>query len=141
MNTYTPTTSARTTSARTTSARTTSARSYDAPLGTPHFVHGSPNTAVVLTTRGRIVLGLTLTFLALFVWVVLGSGTADASAQTDGAATAVVVVQPGENLWSIAQSVDPGSDPRDLVLRIRELNDLGAAHVFPGQSLIVPLSS
>nr|MCH9841239.1 hypothetical protein [Actinomycetes bacterium] len=67
MNAYTPTTSARTTSARTTSARTTSARSYDAPLGTPHIAYGSPNTTVVLTTRGRIVLGLTLTFLALFV--------------------------------------------------------------------------
>jgi hypothetical protein len=126
MNTYTP---------------TTRARSYDAPLGTSHIAHGSPKTAVVLTTRGRIVLGLTLTFLALLAWVVLGSGTADASAQTDGKTTAVVVVQPGENLWSIAQGIDPGSDPRDLVLRIRELNELGAAHVFPGQSLIVPLSS
>lgn len=131
MNTYTPISS----------ARTTSARSYDAPLGTPHIAYGSSKTTVVLTTRGRIVLGLTLTFLALLAWVVLGSGTADASAQTDGAATAVVVVQPGESLWSIAQSIDPGSDPRDLVLRIRELNELGAAHVFPGQSLIVPLSS
>ncbi len=95
---------------------------------------------IVLTTRGRVVLGLTLTLAVLFAWVLFGSGTADAAAQATGPTTSVVVVQAGENLWSIAQNLNPGGDPRDLVIRIREINGLGAGHVFPGQSLIVPIS-
>jgi hypothetical protein len=106
----------------------------------------SPQTAsqnrssIVLTSRGRVVLGLILTLMAIFVWVLFGSGTADAAGSSSGPATSVVVVQPGENLWSIAQDVDPQGDPRDLVIRIREMNALGSQHVFPGQSLIVPIS-
>jgi len=96
-------------------------------------------TPVVLTVRGRIVVGLILTLVVLFVWVLFGSGTADAAAEAAGPATSVVVVQPGENVWTIAQSVSPGSDPRDLVRTIREINGLGADHIFPGQSLIVPI--
>jgi hypothetical protein len=101
----------------------------------------TPNrSAIVLTVRGRVVLGLTLTLVALFVWVLFGSGSADAAGSSQGPATGIVVVQSGENLWSIAQSIDPAGDPRDLVIRIREMNDLGSQHVFPGQSLIVPIS-
>jgi hypothetical protein len=97
-------------------------------------------SSIVLTSRGRVVLGLIFTLLAIFVWVLFGSGTADAAGNSSGPATSVVVVQPGENLWSIAQSVNPEGDPRDLVIRIREINALGSQHVFPGQSLIVPIS-
>jgi hypothetical protein len=97
-------------------------------------------SSIVLTSRGRVVLGLLLTLVAIFVWVLFGSGTADAAGSSTGSATSVVVVQPGENLWSIAQNVDPEGDPRDLVMRIREINALGSQHVFPGQSLIVPIS-
>jgi LysM repeat protein len=97
-------------------------------------------SSVTLTSRGKVVLGLTLTLIALFVWVLFGSGTADAAGSSQGPATGIVVVQPGENLWSIAQSVDPQGDPRDLVIRIREMNALGSQHVFPGQSLVVPVS-
>lgn len=96
--------------------------------------------SIVLTARGRVVLGLTLTLLALFVWVLFGSGSADAAGSSQGSATSIVVVQPGENLWSIAQGISPEGDPRDLVIRIRDLNSLGSQHVFPGQSLIVPIS-
>lgn len=95
---------------------------------------------IVLTSRGRVVLGLILTLAAICSWVLFGSGTADAAGSSSGPATSVVVVQPGENLWSIAQNVDPKGDPRDLVIRIREINALGSQHVFPGQSLIVPIS-
>jgi LysM repeat protein len=108
-------------------------------MNAPHTkVHNT--SSIVLTSRGRVVLGLILTLLAIFVWVLFGSGTADAAGSSQGPATSVVVVQPGENLWSIAQSVDPDSDPRDLLIRIREMNALGSQHVFPGQSLIVPVS-
>lgn len=104
------------------------------PARTPN---GSP---IVLTARGRVVLSLILTLMAIFAWVLFGSGSADAAGSSQGPTTGVVVVQPGENLWSIAQSIDPAGDPRDLVIRIREINALGSQHVFPGQSLIVPIS-
>lgn len=94
---------------------------------------------IVLTTRGRVALGLILTLVAIIVWVLFGSGTADAAGSSSGPANRVVVVQPGENLWTIAQNVDPEGDPRDLVIRIREINGLGSQHVFPGQSVIVPI--
>ena len=114
------------------SSRSTS--SGASPARTPN---GSP---IVLTARGRVVLSLILTLVAIFAWVLFGSGTADAAGSSQGPTTGVVVVQPGENLWSIAQSIDPEGDPRDLVIRIREINALGSQHVFPGQSLIVPIS-
>lgn len=54
-------------------------------------------------------------------------------------ATTVVRVSGGDTLWSIAERNAPGSDPRDVVQRIVELNDLGAATARPGQALVVPV--
>jgi nucleoid-associated protein YgaU len=107
-------------------------------VSTPQTTHN--RTSIVLTARGKVVLGVSLTLAVLFAWVLLGSGRADAVVEPSGPTTSVVVVQAGENLWSIAQSVNPDGDPRDLVMRIRAINGLGAQHVFPGQSLIVPVS-
>lgn len=96
-----------------------------------------------LTTRGRVLL-LVATILALFtVVVVSGQFTAQATVNSDtagqaGPAAAVVVVQSGESLWSIAQQVAPGTDPREMVSRIRDLNGMADAVVTPGQSLLVP---
>jgi nucleoid-associated protein YgaU len=94
---------------------------------------------VRLTARGRALVLLTsVTFLVL---ALLASGrfAALAGDTPDGRpATAVVVVQPGETLWQIARTIDPGADPRALVSSIRELNGLGAEPVVPGQSLVVP---
>ena len=71
--------------------------------------------------------------------MVVGSVQADAETSTSGSpATAIVVVQPGESLWGIAQEIAPGSDPREVVTSIRELNSLSDAPVVPGQSLVVP---
>jgi len=119
------------------SSTRSSSRSFRRSASPARTPNGSP---IVLTSRGRVVLSLILTLVAIFAWVLFGSGTADAAGSSQGPTTGVVVVQPGENLWSIAQSIDPEGDPRDLVIRIREINALGSQHVFPGQSLIVPIS-
>lgn len=102
-----------------------------------------PRTHVRLTRRGRAVLFLAAS--AALAGMVIGSGqwagAADGSvpqAGPSGPATAVVVVQPGDSLWAIAQAVAPGADPRETVLRLRELNGLGTAVVVPGQSIVVP---
>jgi hypothetical protein len=52
--------------------------------------------------------------------------------------TAVVWVQPGETLWGVAERVAPGYNTEAVVARIRELNDVPANGVLPGQALQVP---
>jgi LysM repeat protein len=73
--------------------------------------------------------------------VLSGQITADAGSASGGPALATVVVQPGESLWSIASAVAPASDPRETISLIRDLNGMLDLTVFPGQSVVVPISS
>jgi LysM repeat protein len=50
---------------------------------------------------------------------------------------AVVTVQPGDTLWSIAGQVAPGRDPRSVVDQIRQSNHLTSVSLSPGQTLKV----
>lgn len=95
-------------------------------------------SSITLTARGRLVLGLVVVFFALLAWITVGGGTADASAGQSAQVSKSVVVQPGESLWSIATDIAPERDPREVIMRIRDLNSLGTQHVYPGQSLVVP---
>jgi nucleoid-associated protein YgaU len=50
-----------------------------------------------------------------------------------------VVVQPGQTLWDIAVEAAPGTDPRQVVAAIMELNDLAdPGAIRAGQPLYVP---
>ena len=93
-----------------------------------------------LTRRGRIVLAV------LAVLVVCGLFVAGASAaQASGPASAHgepgtaerVVVQPGDTLWSIAQSAAPNADARTIVQEILQANRLTTANITAGQRLWV----
>lgn len=97
--------------------------------------------SVRLTRRGRIVLGLVVGLVGLTGLGLVNSFVAQAGppAADRGPATAVVVVQPGESLWQIAQQVAPQSDPRTVVTAIRELNQIGVRPIVPGQSLVIPV--
>ncbi len=100
---------------------------------------GHSETAPIrLTTRGRIVLALLASFIMLGTWLTVGGGSADAATEQGIAVAGTVVVQPGESLWSIATELAPNIDPREMIMRIRDLNNLGSNHVYPGQSLTVP---
>ena len=52
-----------------------------------------------------------------------------------------VTVQAGDSLWTLAQRIAPDHDPRDVVARIRELNELTSAHLQPGQQLVLPVAA
>lgn len=120
-------------------ATTTRAESgrHHRPVGSRQPVGG--RASMRLTRRGRLVLGVLVSLPCAALLVITGSVSADAGTEFIArAATAVVVVQPGESLWQIARAVDPTSDPRSTVVAIRELNGLGTDTVVPGQSLIVP---
>ena len=91
-----------------------------------------------LTRRGRIVVAL-LAVLAACGLFVAGASAAQASgpASAHGRA-AQVIVQPGDTLWSIAQSADPNADARAIVQQILQANRLTDPNITAGQRLWVP---
>ncbi len=93
-----------------------------------------------LTRRGRIVLMFASSMFLLIAVIASGRFSADAgtSLADQGRATGVVVVQPGESLWQIAEAIAPGVDPRETISLIRNLNGLGDTTVVAGQSIVVP---
>ena len=46
--------------------------------------------------------------------------------------------QPGETLWQIAERIAPGTDPRETVARILDLNGLQTSQVQAGTALLLP---
>ena len=91
-----------------------------------------------LTRRGRIVVAI-LAALAVCGLFVAGASAAQASgpASAHGNATQVIV-QPGDTLWSIAQSADPNADARAIVQQILQANRLTNPDITAGQRLWVP---
>lgn len=93
-----------------------------------------------LTRRGRLAITLVVAVLLAAVAVVGARAVWAAPATTLTAAptAATVTVLPGQTMWQIASSAAPGSDPRDAIIEIRELNGLPDSQVFAGQVLTVP---
>jgi len=48
------------------------------------------------------------------------------------------VVREGDTLWTIAQKLAPGSDPRPIVDLLSTSNDVDAGRIVAGQTLVVP---
>ena len=107
---------------------------------------GAVVTRVRLTRRGRIVvlalIAASMVLVAALAWL---AGTARADAARSGVPSSAVyhslrtvTVQPGQSLWSIASRYEPGSDPRDVIQQIIDLNALGGTSVQPGQQLWLP---
>jgi hypothetical protein len=96
-------------------------------------------TSLRLTSDGRAL--ILVVFLAVAVLLLsLGHGASSQAASTtdSGPATRVVVVEPGQSLWSIAASVAPNADPRETIQRITSLNGLTSSVLPVGKALIVP---
>lgn len=72
---------------------------------------------------------------------IIGAAPGQSSGHGDlepvSAAYPVVTVQGGDSLWSVAQRVNSADDPRVVVERLKELNDLGSSVLQPGQVLRV----
>ena len=92
-----------------------------------------------LTRRGR--LARTLVVLSLTVVMAAGFASQSGAGQVE-ASTApsyeIVVVAPGETLWSVAAAYASG-DVQVLVNEIREVNNLKGFDLQAGQKLRVPL--
>ena len=95
-----------------------------------------------LTRRGR--LARTIVVLSLAVVMVAGfAATSGANQEAPVAAApsySVVVVAPGETLWSVAAAYATG-DVQGLINEIREVNNLKGYDLQAGQRLRVPLGN
>lgn len=99
-------------------------------------------TRLRLTVRGRRILAALAALpavIALSLAVVSG-GSALAARDLGGATESFVTltVSAGDSLWSIAEQVAPGADPRDVVDEIVRLNALDGVTVSAGQQLAIP---
>ncbi len=95
-------------------------------------------TTLRITRRGRIVLGVLMALIVLAFSLVLASPGAVAESTEVGNDFEYVTVLSGDTLWTIAKSVDPHADPRDVVASIMNLNQLANAALQPGQELAIP---
>lgn len=97
-----------------------------------------------ITRRGRLARTFALLILAgvLALSVVdtlaTGRALADDTPAPGPVITETVVVEQGDSLWLIAQRAAPESDPRGVVMEIRELNGLRSNLIQPGQVLLIP---
>jgi LysM repeat protein len=94
-----------------------------------------------LTRRGR--LARTIVVLSLAVVMVAGfaatsGANQEAPVASAGPSYSVVVVAPGETLWSVAAAYASG-DVQGFVSEIREINNLKGYDLQAGQRLRVPL--
>lgn len=93
-----------------------------------------------LTRRGRVLL-LTALVAVLFGAFSLGRSVSQAAPPSASPAQHLVTVQHGDSLWTLAREVAPDHDPRDVVAKIRDLNDLAASDLTPGQQLVLPVAA
>jgi LysM repeat protein len=98
---------------------------------------------VRLTRRGR--LARTIVVLSLAVVMVAGFAATSGANQEGPKASApatysVVVVAPGETLWSVAAAYATG-DVQGFINEIREINNLKGYDLQAGQKIRVPLGN
>jgi LysM domain len=103
---------------------------------------GPSSLPLRLTRRGRVVAGAAAALL-LTALLLIASGAAQATSHSAPGGAAQqnrtrVLVRPGQSLWSVAESADPGADTRQVIQQIIELNGLSGDVVTAGQQLWVP---
>jgi LysM repeat protein len=91
-------------------------------------------------TAGVIAIAVVAVLLSpLAAGAVRHDASVSPSAGAPSAQVVVVVVRPGDTLWSIARRVRPETDPRTSVASIMDVNAVDPGSLAPGQALIVPL--
>ena len=109
---------------------------------TDDYGFGRPAVRTDRTASPEIYRRRRLAVVAVVIGLVLGLASfgrqADAtpSAEAQAAEAVLVVVQPGDTLWTIADALVDNADPRPLVAELSEI--AGGAAIQPGQLLRIP---
>lgn len=90
-----------------------------------------------LTRRGMVASAVGLALVGGLLLLVAYLSAGSPASQPTAVPGSVITVQPGDTLWSIAGQVAPGHDPRRVVERLREVNQLSSVSLTPGQTLKV----
>lgn len=111
--------------------RSTASNAQAAATAAPSRAH------LRLTSRGRAVVWILAATVVALVTLLASQASADGPVAAQEVARHVV--QPGETLWQIAQSVAaPSQDVRDVVVDLVVLNELPDAGLMAGQVIVVP---
>ena len=110
---------------------------FDRALDTEQaFAH--PESMERTYVRRRRTVAVVATAVVAVLLSPLGAGAVRREEAPAPAAQQVVVVRSGDTLWSIAQRVRPGDDPRSVASLIASVNDVEAGSLAVGSSLVVP---
>ena len=77
----------------------------------------------------------------LFAGFFLGSVAVGTDEAGQAPATEIVMVEPGQSLWSIASELTDSGDVRTTMREIERLNALDTVAISAGQKLRVPVSN
>jgi nucleoid-associated protein YgaU len=111
---------------------------FDRPLDTEQaFAHPDPMERTYVRRR-RTVAVVAIALIAVLLSP-LAAGAVRREEAPVPAAQQVVVVRSGDTLWSIAQRVRPGDDPRVVASLIASANGVDAGSLAVGTSLVVPV--
>jgi LysM repeat protein len=102
---------------------------------------GSSRSSVRLTRRGRAVVVMAALALVLLAGFFLGSVAVGTDEAGQAPATEIVMVEPGQSLWSIASELTTEGDVRSTMREIERLNALDTVALSAGQKLRVPVSN
>ena len=100
-----------------------------------------PRASTATYRRRRVAaagLALVIVVLAAQAGGALGDSPLAVSERRPASASATVryVVEPGDSLWSIAEELEPGEDPRPVVDALAEAR--GDAPLIPGETIVWP---
>jgi LysM repeat protein len=76
--------------------------------------------------------------IAVAAWFGIAGGSAIASSSSSSATFEYVTVESGDSLWTIAATIAPEADPRDVIADVMSLNQLESSTVVPGQEIALP---
>ncbi len=71
-------------------------------------------------------------------WAPAALGAVGATSEPRRVSSHAYVVRAGDTLWSIAERLAPGEDPRPVVDAIASVNVVDAGRLIPGQTLLIP---
>jgi LysM repeat protein len=96
---------------------------------------------VRLTRRGQAVVVMAALAFVLMAGFFLGSVAVGTDEAGQAPATEIVMVEPGQSLWSIASELTTEGDVRSTMREIERLNALDTVALSAGQKLRVPVSN